>query len=291
MFRQEVQTYLWCRIAIQGFSTPGKAWAKQVVANGGAKPSNATISAMDTFYTALQSNNLLGKMISVVCFVPDNLIAATTPFIRTAGNTPWINHSFVAGDLNINGLKGDGATKYLDTGVFPLAAIPTDTSAGLTVYNTFADNVAGTDMGCQQFPATPIMQAVVSYADTAAYWDCWNTVIGQGRIWNNNPLWTGYFSCNRTAAAQTRIYRASAALGGHQLLANGAGMSPEGRPDSDLYCFAHADQDAGHVNTAISFTTHRLSFAAVHVGLSQPESIAFWTAIQALRTALGGGYV
>jgi hypothetical protein len=42
---------------------------------------------------------------------------------------------------------------------------------------------------------------------------------------------------------------------------------------------------------ATSFSTNRLSFTAFHSGFSAADSSALYSAVQALRTALGGGYV
>jgi hypothetical protein len=73
-------------------------------------------------------------MVYLDVYVPDNLIAAITPYIKTAGNNSCVNHNFVLADLTINGLKGDGASKYLDTGCDPLTCFPSDASAGNGCY-------------------------------------------------------------------------------------------------------------------------------------------------------------
>jgi hypothetical protein len=87
-------------------------WALRVSINGGASPSTNTQIALTTFMQSLYNNNIYSKMISVNCLVPDNLIAASTPLIFIAGNSLWTNHNFVSGDLTVNGLLGNGSSKY-----------------------------------------------------------------------------------------------------------------------------------------------------------------------------------
>jgi hypothetical protein len=40
-----------------------------------------------------------------------------------------------------------------------------------------------------------------------------------------------------------------------------------------------------------SFSSDRLSFAALHTGLTQAESLSLFNAVVAMRTSLGGGTV
>ena len=123
-------------------------WLTRVVANGGALPSNTTLNATSDFCYSLDTAGLTSLIIAVNTFVPDNLIASITPLIKNAGNDPWTNNNFVAGDLNMDGLKGNGSNKYLATGLNPSVVFdgPLSASAGITLYNTCGDaSGAGAD--------------------------------------------------------------------------------------------------------------------------------------------------
>ena len=124
------------------FCAQALAWSARIVANGGTAPSNATLTAVCNYYNSLVAAGVDTLMIADVLFVPDNLIAAITPFFKTMGNDPWTNHNFVNADLSATGLKGDGATKYLATGIIDNVAWASGTELGLGVYYTTVNNNA-----------------------------------------------------------------------------------------------------------------------------------------------------
>lgn len=130
-------------------------WVNRIIKNGGTKPSQNTISSINHFYHNIASTTIFGKIQSLNCYVPDNLIAAITPLIKTYGNDPWLNNNsqFVIGDLTINGLIGNGGTqfnqstvKYLNTGVLG-TNYSSDNTAGLTLYVYAAGLNTGGDGG------------------------------------------------------------------------------------------------------------------------------------------------
>ena len=121
-----------CRDSLGGGAgSPVDNWARKVVVAGGAAPSSATKTALKTFYSALNLAGLLPKMVAVNPFVPDNLIASTVPLIWEAGNEQWTNHNFVAGDLTVNGLIGDG----MHESIWTRASLP---QARLRIFQTTA---------------------------------------------------------------------------------------------------------------------------------------------------------
>lgn len=191
-------------------------------------------------------------------------------------NDPWTNYNFVSGDLTVNGLVGNGSTKYLDTGLTPTVAFSSDTSFGLTDYHVTTDSNQGRDFGIT-------CAALIQYSN-ASYFDCFNEVVGQGRITASNSGWTGFLSGNRTASNSFAIYKANSGTG-HTSLVTG-NTSGGTRPSISVFAFAY--------NTSGSpsgFVGRRKSLLAIHQGLTSGESASFYNAIQALRTALGGGYV
>lgn len=281
--QREVQIYLLCQWA----NTSGACqhdtvdnWALRVVANGGAAPSQVTLTALCEFMVGMDAAGLTPKMEAVNCLVPDNIIAAKTPLIVGTGNDPWadVGPAFVAADLNVNGLISSGANA-LDTGVVPNASILTDTSAALTVYNMTAQNEDASDIGC--FDGVNAVRIIISNLGGFAALNCWD--FAGGAFVALNPLWSGFMSGNRIAANSVDIYLANSFTPFASLI---HGVTTGGaRPTNSIYFYAWNFGGIQNPNT------RRFSFAAIHQGLTFAECQAFYNLIQTLRTSLGGGFV
>ena len=92
-------------------------WNSKVQADGGAALSAGTLTAFAACVDGMISDGTYNSILVFNSIPKDGLTAVLRPWSRI-GNTfaAWTNHNFVAGDLTVNGLTGDGATKYLDTG-------------------------------------------------------------------------------------------------------------------------------------------------------------------------------
>ena len=258
------------------------AWANRVVTNGGLIPSTNTQVALTTFYKSLVDNNLFNKMMSVNCFVPDNLIAAITPLIGV-GYNPWTNVNFVSGDLSVNGLIGNGSSKYLNTGL--ATNLFTYTNMGVTVYTTdvSANNtstlfgstsVAGAKQLFQFLPRNsgnltcdfPIENAVAC------------------RITGANTT-GGYFCVSRTASNRVDLYKANSSIG-HTTF--GTNTNTTGNYLSTYTWFVQA---VNNVGSAVQYSSLPISFCAFHASVTAAQSEIFYNLIQTLRQNLGGGYI
>lgn len=259
-------------------------WARRVLANGGAFPADNTISAVAAFWSALQAASISSKVISCITLCPDNLIAATTPLFPSAvGSDPWTNHSFVSGDLTVNGLLGDGSSKYLDTGVNSSTVFPDDNSAGVALYNmTASDALTGLEIGYEDAAGNRL--ALSATYSGVAYFDCWNTGGGGGRLQATDSLFTGFTCGSRVSGSATALYHANS--GGFGLLAfNNSTTAIGSRPNGNMAAMAF------NANGVIAYhTSRRISFFAIHKGLSQSETQALFSAVQNMRMAFGGGY-
>jgi hypothetical protein len=250
-------------------------WAQRVVTNGGATPSQQTQLAMSTFIKSLDSSGLTSKMEAVLICVPDNLIAATTPLIVGSGFDPWTNHAFAATDLNVYGLKGDMATKYLETGVLLSASKLTVSNSGLSVFSYSPSGKGERDIGTND--GVNFFQLSISDGDNCLA-DCWNA--GTQRILTSNAYWCGYTSMSRVAGADFRTYRANiqnahAQLGATNAVAGGA------IPTQRLYAFAMNNNGA-----PLGFSRKRMRAFAIHQGLSSTDSANLAAAFQVLDTQL-----
>lgn len=255
-------------------------WSRRVVKNGGALPSGDTHRALSNFCGGLDKYGLASKMRAVNCFVPDNLIASTTPLIKTYGNDPWTNAAFVASDLTIAGLKGDGSTKYLDTGVNPSTALAVG-SAGCSIYVSLGNTGNESDNGVwSATPAANQMGMYISYGGSS-YWDCWNS--NGGRTSGANASFTGFITFNRTSTTSENVYKASSTVP-YTAIAVASGQSSIGtQPNANIYIFRQNGNTGG--------SSKRFSFAAIHDGLSVNDGASFFNLVQTMRQQLGGGYV
>ena len=296
---------LWCTASGCGsFSStdnmPGCVpdYAARVITNGGAAVSVATLAALRTFAQSLNTNGLFSSMVSVLTYAPDNLIAAITPFIKTAGNDPWTNNggNFVAGDLTINGLKGNASTKVLDSGLVSTAIwqntannIIAGTSGGISLYTFDVGTVAsGTDIGASNNAASGEVQLCAIFQPTSnnnCIWDFANN--STARVSSLNTGFTGFTSGSRTSGSRSDLYHASstvafANLGNTVINAIGNVMP--------IQSFAaHGFKSSAGVLTSNS--DRRISFAAFHLGLTSAQTQALYNAVQALRVGFGGGFV
>lgn len=254
-------------------------WANRVVKNGGARPSNTTINALQTFYNTLSSSRLISKMITVNCFAPDNLTASFTPLIVN-GNDPWINSGFAGSDLTPNGLQGN-ASKYLKTGCKPILVLSNSSSLGFSVYNMTSSTHASIDIG-------GLGSACVAYINgdggTGVYFDCWNQL--GGRLTGASAYNAGLISFNRTNISSSTIYKATTASFttiASSTTQTAVGSIPTDTAGTQIFVFAGNSSDS-----ALYPTNRRLSFAAVHLGLSSDEVKTLYSASSTMREEVGG---
>ena len=265
-------------------------WSQRVVANGGALPSQNTILAMDTFLTDLTSSGLLTKMHSLCVFVPDSLIAATTPLVVGIGSDPWTNHNFVTGDLSVEGLLGDASTRYLDSGVKAKSGFAVNSgtgNVGLTamVSRTNQNAVSGL-IGAQDSGGTavPDLALYLAYNGSALVETAFTSKASAASNTTHTEDWlrVGYVSGNQVGGTST-VYVANDYTP-HSILTSAALATNATTTDNTIDVFA-----VNLAGTPSSPCGQSLSFAAIHDGLSSSESLAFFNLIVTLRTALGGG--
>lgn len=270
--------------AAGGPSPPVLSWSQRVVANGGAAPSQATLDALDTFYAALVAAGLDTKMKVVNVYAPDSLIACLTPFIVGTGSDPWGNIGpFTASELTVDGLKGDGTTMALDTGVLLETEFPAPSNShGFTVYTFDGLNENKRDGGATDSGAVEQLHHLALASTLLNY----STPSGSNVVSVANNNFAGYVCMMRVNATTLEVYRANSGTA-HALLGNAVGAKVGSLPAVRSF-YVHASNNVG----LLAFPcTRRLSFAALHDGLSSAESSDLFDAIQQLRTDFGGGYV
>ena len=258
-------------------------WINRVQVNGGLVPSLNTVKSLDTFVHSLVTCGIDGLMIAVNAFVPDSLIAALTPLYVGPGSDPWTNHNFVAGDLTINGLKGDAVGKYLQTGIVP-ANVYGAINSGMSIYCPETYNAASFGYDMESSDAAITSKSGINFLPAAniSNWACFDT---GSQVTTANPgPFVGFLSGNRIAANNTSIYKASSTVPFFAAGSNALSGGNLALITNDLYVFA------ANFGFAFGYVSHRLSFAAMHAGLTAVQDRCLFNAVQALRVALGGGF-
>jgi hypothetical protein len=121
-----------------------KDWGARVVANGGTY-SPATLKAVSNFAKQAKAAGLWTKLTRVNLFAGDQLAAALVPLKVGGGNATDTNVNFVSGDYTeATGLKGNGTSKSLDTGItFAIASLAT---MSLSAYAVSMETSGGSTM-------------------------------------------------------------------------------------------------------------------------------------------------
>jgi hypothetical protein len=264
-------------------------WARRVVTNGGAMPSANTITAMETLRTGLIAAGLTNKIYSLCVFVPDSIIAATTPLIKHQGSDPWTNSNFVDADLSVNGLKGDGTSKALDTGVLSGndGSIISSTLTGFSIIVSESNsNRFEYNMGYQDTSDGTFQQLRASASAQTTWLSGGASPLSN--ISTSDFVRVGYLSGNTlTNAGVTNqsIYIASA-LENHRLFFTEPFSVPLVSSSGNRSIVVFGTKNEG-TNTA--WSAQRMSMAAIHFPWTETESSNFWWLVKTCRESLGGG--
>ena len=253
----------------------GENWSNNVVANGGASPSVNTVTNINLFGIGLNNDGIITNLVTCNIVATDSLIAASTPVIYTAGNKFWINHNFVAGDLSVNGLTGDGATKYFQTGLIPTNAL--DNRVGISVYAYSTNGTGGIDFGANN--GVGITDALYSrFTDNHTYSDN-----GASRINLTINQGNGFYSANRTANTTHVLYFANS---GTAWASIGSDATAVGATSTlEMYAWA-----LNNVGGPANWVGHTLSYLSAHKGMTSALAQKEFNRVQALRTSFGGGF-
>jgi len=235
---------------------------------------------LDAFMTTMTSSGLLSKIDCINPIAPDSLIAATTPIWRKWGTDPWTQSGYVDADLTINGIAGAANKAFTSSGLVQGIALRIGQNTGWTSY-------------WSTFPTAGIMgmldseYQLVFTGGGSLLWDTpYNS--GSGRLTIGAGLVAGYFHHMRNSNSNAQVYSANSGLA-HGLRGTNAvgGIPALSSANTTLVpVMARNPFPAGG-----QVTTGRLSFWSYGQALSLAESSTYFNAVQALRTALGGGYV
>ena len=255
------------------------AWSARVVANGGSV-SGTTMSAVSKFCAAIASAGIRDRFYRLNLFCGTGLNAALVPLYRgpSLGGTQYGGATdtnvgpFVSGDFAEagagGGLKGNGTSKYLDTGVlldtlhssFPslhMSAYVTATaSTPAYVGGLFSGGASGfaLGVGVQQLGGT------VAITDVASVSLAGNHLV------------------SRTAADSLAYYRNSTSVSSSSASASSATNAAQ-----KVFVLSRS----GATNAPVGYSDQYFRSYSLGLGLTNAQVAAYYSAMQAFQTALG----
>lgn len=253
-------------------------WVSRVQANGGASPSNATITAVNTWWTGIVSAGLDTKILAANFFAPDSLIACSTPFKVGGGHDPW-QGTVDAGALSINGVSFFGS-KIFKTGLVPSVVYPSVNNNGVVLY-VFTSANTGTEntLGCADAGFSNVLYMLDVQSGTLFFQSCSTTISVA------NAGFNGWLSGQRTAANAVALYGASSVFPHAALVSSAAAPAAGLTSTTDIW--------VGGLNIAgvLNQPSADLgSFFACTTGLSSSDDTTLFNLTQTLRVTLGGGF-
>lgn len=266
---------------IQQFTPKTEDYAERVVINGGTRPVDATLCAIDTWYQGLEAAGISDLMISACIFKNDNRYAAATPFFNSAGLDPWFMLRIepdTGTEVIANGMKSNlVSAPYCDTGCVPSTVYPSNLDVGYTLYAYDAANSANEyTAGCSE----------AGFARPVAIFDTGSGGLLEAfalqAVGSAVPPFKGFLSMNRNAATTT-LYTASS-TNPHGIFGS-VGSVAGVLPTKSFYFF---NINIGGTPGFYSLST--MSFAAIHRSMTQAQNSAFYNLTQSLLQTLGGGY-
>ncbi len=274
-------------------NTATAAWVTRVVANGGASPSAGTQAALCAFYDTINTGSVLSKVKALNMVVPDNVVAAATPFIKNNGNDPWtLNGGAGSFELTVNGIRATAANSCLFTGCIPSSIFASDTIGGMSLYESVTNNADGgadTNMGCVDgSAATKSCTLFTNFNGTFSAFQLYsNTGGGITSLTRGAGFWCG----NIINATTGVIYFANSGTPFADIGHIGGPGEPVGvtgsRPTIGIYAMGFNSSGS----TGGTSTVRRHSFFNIHDGYTSSEAQIMYNAVVTCRTALGGGTV
>lgn len=288
----------WCNASGCGSFTAAQSvlndvvtdWVTRIIANGGAAPSAANITATRTFYNTLNAAGLWSKFYILNPIVPDNAVAAKTPLIRGAGSDPWV---MAGASLTVDGLLA--TTNSLNTGWNP-TGLWTDTDACWLCYifnNVDSSPTGQSTIGCRNTATTQYAMLQSDFANALYAWmftndasSLLNQPLGAAPPFNGHI--SGLWALSREANNFLELYRGQAtfAPGTMEAMYGTANVNAK-LPPNRTFFFCGENLDG--VDTPDP--QRRQSFCATASKLTAAELQTIYVAVTTLRQSYGGGWV
>lgn len=268
-------------------------WVRRVVANGGSC-SQSTLRAASAFCDAIDRAGIRDRFfrLNLFCGNSDAALAAVrTPLYRGPsltgtqyGNTIDTNNNFVAGDYAENsGLKGNGSTKSLLTGVLP-GDIGTGTHLGLSVSSDTSAGVIA--IGCDNAFDSGWTTFSIDFANTVAVADTTSRLRARSALSSNLGSVT---TLSLSAATAYMLVSSSPRTTGvpQVMYENGAVAESRSVTYQTHPAFGVAVFGSNRKGSVVGRTAQRLSSYSFGAHMTASQIAAYNTALVAFLAALG----
>lgn len=269
-------------------------WSIRVAANGG-NPAG-TLLAVSEFCWAIDAAGVRSLIRRCNLFCGGNLSGALVPLYRSAsfggtvlGNSTDTNNNFVSGDFTeTTGLKGNGTTKFLNTGFSP-ASFASTSSVHLSYSGTGLETTSAATSGSgDRFAIGTFNNAEAGLYDLSIA--NWLAATGPNQRGSRFSTFAGFVYGSSSSRGTTeshligtRTSTTAAALygGGSSIATNSASVTPSSH-SQPIYVFG-----LNLNGTAGVLTAGTLRMYSIGAGLNATQAAAFSAAVSALNIALG----
>jgi hypothetical protein len=265
-----------------------QVWRNAVIANGGTV-SGSTLNAVSKFCRSIDAAGIRDKFLRLNLFCGNSdasLNAVRTPLYRgqsrtgpQVGNTTDTNANFVAGDYaetgSSSGLKGDGSTKSLNTGVKANDLTASDSHLGFGLRATQTGAAAFRSLGGAFSGSVNTFEMSVRRSNGQLH--CFFTRFGTPTDTAGEEVFAlGALAVGDLLMAWPSFYRNGTATGAT------ASTSQNYPSAHDILVFA-----LNNSGTSISgYTDARINWYSIGRTMTSAQALSFYNAIAAFNTAL-----
>jgi hypothetical protein len=262
-----------------GFHPEANAWRSAVVANGGSV-SASTMRAVSKFCGDIDGAGLRDRFYRLNLFCGTGLNAVLVPLYRGQsrtgtqfGNTTDTNNGpFVSADYvetgASGGLKGNGTSKYLNTGL-PMDYPATNGDRHLAVYKNLNGTGTAYSLGVLDSASPLTLYQLVRFSSQYGYFSGGNTTTTV--VSDDTGFWVGTGTVNRS------LYRNGSSVGSST---NGSDTVNAGT--RTFFVFAR-----NSTGTPENHSAEQQCSYSIGLSMTASQVSSYNTAIQAFQTALG----
>jgi hypothetical protein len=274
------------RPTASGIHPDAMEWRTRVLANGGTVD-GVTMSAVSQFCRRIDAGGLRDRFYRLNLFCGDGLPAALVPLYRAESRTATArgnatdtnNGPFVSDDYNntgsSSGLKGNGTSKFLNTGILANSLTANNTHLGFGLRATQTGSAAFRALAGAFNNSTNSFEVSVRRNDAVR--GCIFTRFGTAGDTFGEQVQTSSLAVGDIVAAWPTFYRNGSASG-------------TGATSSQNYPSAHAVHifalNNGGTSSTINYTDARMNWYSIGLTMTAAQVLSFYNAIAAFNTAL-----
>lgn len=260
-------------------------WRNRVIANGGTV-SGATVTAVGNFCRSIDAAGIRDKFFRLNLFAGDSISAALVPLYRAEsrtasvrGNSTDTNNNFVSGDYNntgaSSGLKGNGTSKFLNTGILANSLTANNTHLGFGLRATQTGSAAYRALAGAFNNTTNSFEVSARRNDSTR--GCMFTRFGTAGDTFGEQVQTSSLAVGDLVAAWPTFYRNGVASG------TDATTSQNYPSAHEVHIFA---LNNGGTSSTINHTDARMNWYSIGLTMTAAQVLSFYNAIAAFNTAL-----